>query len=65
LQPLLIRSSRDADVPAISAIYDVAVRTGTASFELEAPDGGWKFERWLDVVFMRRALGCGAAAPAR
>lgn len=23
---------------------------------------GWKFERWLDVVFMQRALGVGAGA---
>jgi phosphinothricin acetyltransferase len=175
VQPLLIRTSRDDDVPAITAIYSVAVRTGTASFELEPPDEaemarrrqavmqaglpwlaaqrdgrvlgyayagpfrprpayrfavensiyvdaachgqgagalllaeliarceawgarqmvavigdsanaasialhaklgfrhagrvehvGWKFERWLDVVFMQRPLGCGAAAPAR
>ncbi len=172
--PLLIRSSRDADVPAITAIYAVSVRTGTASFELEPPDEaeiarrraavigagmpwlsaerdghvlgyayagafrprpayrfavensiyvdpaahgqgigvlllaeliarceawgarqmvavigdsantpsialhaklgfrhagrveqvGWKFDRWLDVVFMQRALGCGGSAPA-
>ena len=25
---------------------------------------GWKFDRWLDVVLMQRALGCGAALPA-
>ncbi|MCZ8235453.1 MAG: GNAT family N-acetyltransferase [Inhella sp.] len=25
---------------------------------------GWKFERWLDVVFMQRALGVGDAEPA-
>jgi phosphinothricin acetyltransferase len=25
---------------------------------------GWKFGRWLDVVFMQRALGPGATAPA-
>jgi L-amino acid N-acyltransferase YncA len=26
---------------------------------------GWKFDRWLDVVLMQRALGCGAStAPA-
>lgn len=24
---------------------------------------GWKFDRWLDVVLMQRALGCGSAAP--
>jgi phosphinothricin acetyltransferase len=37
-QALLIRPSDDDDLPAITAIYDEAVRTGTASFELEAPD---------------------------
>lgn len=25
---------------------------------------GWKFDRWLDVVFMQRELGLGASAPA-
>lgn len=25
---------------------------------------GWKFDRWLDVVFMQRELGLGATAPA-
>jgi L-amino acid N-acyltransferase YncA len=25
---------------------------------------GWKFDRWLDVVLMQRALGPGAAVPA-
>jgi phosphinothricin acetyltransferase len=24
---------------------------------------GWKFERWLDVVLMQKALGLGASAP--
>jgi len=24
---------------------------------------GWKFDRWLDVVFMQRALGVGASEP--
>jgi phosphinothricin acetyltransferase len=35
---LLIRPTADADLPAITGIYDLAVRTGTASFELEPPD---------------------------
>ncbi len=25
---------------------------------------GWKFDRWLDVVLMQKALGLGSAAPA-
>ena len=33
-----IRPSRDADVPAITAIYAHHVETGTASFETTAPD---------------------------
>jgi len=36
---LRIRSAADADIPAIAAIYADAVRHGTASFELDAPDG--------------------------
>ena len=34
-----LRSARDADGPAITAIYAHHVRAGSASFELEAPDG--------------------------
>jgi L-amino acid N-acyltransferase YncA len=36
MQPV-IRPSTDADMPAIAAIYGHHVRTGTASFETEAP----------------------------
>lgn len=35
---VLVRASRDADLPAIQAIYTPAVLEGTASFELEPPD---------------------------
>lgn len=37
-----------------------------AGFELMGvmKAAGWKFERWLDVVFMQRPLGLGAEAPA-
>jgi L-amino acid N-acyltransferase YncA len=35
---LRIRPGADADIPAIAAIYTYAVKHGTASFELEAPD---------------------------
>ena len=35
---LLIRPAEPADLPAITAIYDEAVRFGTASFELDPPD---------------------------
>jgi phosphinothricin acetyltransferase len=33
----IIRPSRDSDIAQISAIYQHAVRTGTASFELDPP----------------------------
>ncbi|MCB5174573.1 MULTISPECIES: GNAT family N-acetyltransferase [Microvirga] len=35
---LLVRPSRDSDLPRIAAIYAHAVRHGTASFELDPPD---------------------------
>jgi L-amino acid N-acyltransferase YncA len=35
---LHIRAATTADLPAITAIYDHAVRTGTATFEIEPPD---------------------------
>ena len=35
---LLVRPSRDSDIPAIVAIYAHAVTHGTASFELDPPD---------------------------
>jgi len=35
---IVIRAARPDDVAAITAIYDHAVRHGTASFELEPPD---------------------------
>ncbi len=35
---ILIRDSRDSDIPAIAAIYAPAVLTGTSSFELDPPD---------------------------
>ena len=36
--PLVIRDSTDTDLPAITAIYDHAVRNGTGSFETDPPD---------------------------
>jgi L-amino acid N-acyltransferase YncA len=36
--PVLIRAATPADLPAITAIYDHAVRHGTATFEIEPPD---------------------------
>ena len=36
--PFKVRAATAADIPAITAIYRPAVLTGTASFELSAPD---------------------------
>lgn len=54
-RPFLIRDSRDADLPALHAIYAEAVRTGTASFELEPPD--------LAEMTRRRAALLAAGLP--
>src|SRR6476620_2524618 len=43
---LLILAATAADIPAITAIYDHAVRHGTASFELEPPDAGAMTRRY-------------------
>ena len=37
-RPLLIRPSTNADLPALARIYGDAVRHGTGTFELDAPD---------------------------
>src|SRR5262245_3354886 len=47
---LLIRPSLEADLPAITGIYADAVRTGTASFELEPPDQAEIARRRLAVT---------------
>lgn len=44
-----IRPATAADIPAITAIYGHAVRHGTASWELEAPDGA-EMERRFEAV---------------
>src|ERR1700722_19036510 len=47
---LAIRAATAADIPAITAIYDHAVRHGTASFELEPPDAAEMTRRWQELV---------------
>ncbi len=37
-QALRIRPAADRDLPAVTAIYAEAVRTGTATFEIDPPD---------------------------
>lgn len=48
--PLLIRSSTETDLPAITAIYGHHVRHGTGSFELDAPDLAEMSRRRADVL---------------
>ena len=38
MNDIAIRPATPADIPAITAVYAEAVRLGTASFELDAPD---------------------------
>ena len=47
---LVLRDSLDADIPAITAIYGHAVRTGTASFEYDPPDAAEMARRRADVL---------------
>lgn len=43
--PITIRDSTSDDLPAITRIYEHAVRHGTASFEIEAPDAAEMLRR--------------------
>jgi L-amino acid N-acyltransferase YncA len=47
---LLIRSSTDADLPALARIYGQAVLHGTGTFELEVPDESEMARRRTDVL---------------
>lgn len=38
MSPVVLRPATPADIPAITRIYDHAVLSGTASFEIEPPD---------------------------
>ncbi len=46
----LIRPTEAGDIPAITAIYAEAVLTGTASYEIEPPDGAEMTRRWCELV---------------
>jgi L-amino acid N-acyltransferase YncA len=51
MSPPRIRPATPADIPAITRIYDHAVRHGTASFELDPPDEAemtWRQRALLD-----------------
>ncbi len=72
---LLIRPSTPADLDAITAIYADAVRHGTGTFELEAPDRNEIARRrddvtakglpWLVAQQHDRVLGYAYASPFR
>lgn len=48
--PMLIRTSTEADLPAITAIYADAVLHGTGTFELEVQDEAEMARRRADVL---------------
>ena len=48
--PLVVRPSTDADLPDIARIYGDAVRHGTGTFELDAPDTAEMARRRADVL---------------
>jgi L-amino acid N-acyltransferase YncA len=47
---IVVRDSRDSDLPAITAIYGHAVRFGTASFEYDPPDIDDMARRRVDIL---------------
>jgi L-amino acid N-acyltransferase YncA len=48
--PPTIRAANPADIPAITRIYDHAVRHGTASFEIEPPDAAEMTRRFRALL---------------
>ena len=70
-----IRLTEERDVAAIAAIYGAAVRSGTASYELDPPDAAEMVRRWREVTSRGyphlvaeecgRVLGYAYAAPYR
>ena len=47
---LTLRPTEAGDLPAITAIYADAVRSGTASYEIEPPDEAEMTRRWRDLA---------------
>jgi phosphinothricin acetyltransferase len=70
-----IRTAAEADIPAVAAIYGEAVRTGTASFELDPPSEAEMLRRfgslaeggfpYLVAEKAGAVLGYGYAGPYR
>ncbi|MDB5998684.1 MAG: putative N-acetyltransferase [Rhizobacter sp.] len=46
----LIRPSRSADLPVVTAIYAWNVKNGTGTFEIDPPDEAEMTRRWADVT---------------
>ncbi len=75
MSAIAVRPATEADVPAIAAIYQPAVLTGTASFELDPPDHAEmlrRFKALADVGFPyliaeadRAIMGYAYAGPYR
>jgi phosphinothricin acetyltransferase len=47
---IALRTAQEGDFRAVTAIYALHVRTGTASFELEPPDEAEMMRRWREVT---------------
>jgi len=47
---IALRTAREDDLAAVTAIYALHVRTGTASFEVQAPDESEMARRWRAVI---------------
>jgi phosphinothricin acetyltransferase len=47
---VLIRPTTESELPAVTAIYGHAVRTGTASYELQPPGEAEMLQRWRELV---------------
>jgi len=45
-----LRATREADLPAVTSIYEDAVLLGTASYEIEPPDLAEMTRRWRDLA---------------
>jgi L-amino acid N-acyltransferase YncA len=50
MSDFILRPTGERDLPAITAIYGEAVRSGTASYELEPPDLKEMTRRWRELV---------------
>jgi phosphinothricin acetyltransferase len=67
----LLAALERAGVRRVMAVIGDSTNTGSIGvhralgFEVAGtiPSCGWKFDRWLDIVFMQRSLGAGDTTP--